>query len=109
MVGVTPSVRWFGSSWIGTKVIFFSITAVADEWTLEEKISESSSQADERTFMEVGTISEAWAVYTCSKVGEPGTNAVIKIRMQYALFFLLLLVVEICHYRHVGFCDITTY
>jgi hypothetical protein len=76
-----PEIPWFGDNLIGSQVSFTGSDPSA--WRLELKISENADQDTEEYAKEMEVVSEARAVFICSRVdGFAHHEAVIKIRMQ---------------------------
>jgi hypothetical protein len=76
-----PDVPWFGDSFIGSEVSFTKPDP--STWRLKEKISENADHETEEGARKLEMVSEARAVFICSRVDGPlPQEAVIKIRMQ---------------------------
>ena len=73
--------EWFDDSFIGRKVLFPAPKPSA--WVLKEKLSENAYVQSEEECKEMEMISEARAIFICSRVDSiDSEEAIIKIRMQ---------------------------
>ena len=75
------TIPWFGDNFIGSEVSF--IKPDSSTWRLKQKITENAYCETENAARELDMVSEARAVFICSRVDVlEQQEAVIKIRMQ---------------------------
>ena len=75
------SIPWFDDHFIGSEVSF--IKPDPSTWRLKQKISENAYRETEKDARELDMVSEARAVFICSRVDDlEQQEAVIKTRMQ---------------------------
>ena len=73
------SISWFDDHFIGSEVSFIKPTS--STWKLKQKISENAYRETENDARELEMVSEARAVFICSRADDGQQEAVIKIRM----------------------------
>ena len=78
-------VTWFEEDdWVG-RVLVLNSPEGEGKWKVTQKTTENGDSESEADVKETGMDSSCRGVFVCSKVNDPGQEAVVKIRMQYIL------------------------